>query len=294
MILVSGAGGKTGLALLRQLAHKGISARALVRREEQVEQAVACGAAEARVGDLLDPRSMAPAFQGLAAVYHIPPNMHPQEEAIAENVLHLAKESAAGHFVYHSVLRPYIRAMPHHINKARVEERLYAANLPFTIVQPAAYMQNTLPGLRSAGEEGVYRVPYPIETRLGMVDLEEVAEVAASIIANPAHFGATYELAGSEVLTPFQVAEQMSAALGKPIRASEIELEAWKDQAAQSGLSRYSIETLLKMFRYYAEHGFWGNPHTLTTLLGRPPKTYAQFLASQDLAPFRAKDDGSS
>jgi NAD(P)H dehydrogenase (quinone) len=279
LILITGAGGKTGRAMLRLLTQRDQAVRALVRRPSQIDEARAQGAAEAIVADLLDPKSLKPAFQGITAVYHIPPNVHPGEETIAENVLHLAIQHTIDHFVYHSVLRPYIHAMPHHIRKARVEERLFRSAIPFTILQPAAYMQNTLPGLEAALTEGVYKVPYPIDTPMGMVDLNEVAEVGAKVILNIDHAGATYELAGAERLTPADIAEHMGAHLGKPVAAQQMDLKAWRSQAVQTGRSHYEVETLIKMFHYYARHGFWGNPHTLTSLLGRPPKTYAEYLA---------------
>lgn len=287
MILVTGAGGKTGLAVLRQLAGRAKHTRALVRSENQIQIAIECGAAEALVGDLLNQHSIAPAFEGIMAIYHIPPNMHPGEVTIAENVLRLADGNKVGHFVYHSVLRPYIRAMPHHLNKALVEERLFTTDLPFTILQPAAYMQNTISWVESGRKEGLFSVPYPVHTQLGMVDLKDVVEVAATVIGDPLYFGGTYELVGTEILTPSQIADLIAEALGQPVRAMELDLNQWKRQATRAGLSRYAIRTLLKMFRYYADYGFWGNPHTLASLLGRPPKTYAQFLAELDLRPLK-------
>ena len=284
MILITGAAGKTGLALLRQLGLMQRPARALVRRQDQIQRALEMGAREALVGDLLDRQSMIPAFSGVTAVYHIPPNVHPQEEQMAENVLRLSRQHGVKHFVYHSVLRPYIRAMPHHIKKARVEERLFTTSMPFTILQPAAYMQNTLPALQKVSEAGVFSVPYSIDTPMGMVDLNEVAEVGCRVLANADHYGATYELSGAEILTPSEIAKLMGAAFGRPVEAQEVDLKTWRRQAMKAGMPRYQVKTLIKMFRYYTRYGFWGNPHTLTSLLGRPPTTYAQFLASLDLA----------
>ena len=279
MILITGAGGKTGRAFLRQLVHQSQAVRTLVRREAQVAVLQEIGATEVLVADMLDPATMEPAFGGVTAIYHIPPNVHPREELIGEIAIDLAKQYRVEHFVYHSVLRPYIRSMPHHIQKARVEERLFTSGIPFTILQPAAYMQNTLPGLDTARDTGVFSVPYPVDTPMGMVDLDEVAEVGADVLANPAHFGATYELSAGEILTPTHIAQHMEAALGKGMKAEEMDLKTWQREAEQAGMSGYQVETLLKMFRYYAEYGFWGNPITLSALLGRTPKTYAEFLA---------------
>jgi hypothetical protein len=62
-----------------------------------------------------------------------------------------------------------------------------------------------------------------------------------------------------------------------------VDLEQWRKGAENTGMRSYQVETLLKMFEYYADFGFWGNGSTLSTLLGRPPKTYAQFLAGLEL-----------
>ncbi len=281
MILVTGAAGKTGLALLRELARQERSCRALVRRAEQIPIALQSGASEACPGDLLDPGSLESAFRGISSIYHIPPNIHPQEVEIGENVLRLADQHAVGHFVYHSVLHPYVQAMPHHIKKAKVEERIYASGLPFTILQPEAYMQNFLPGLASARTEGIFPVPYPADSKLGMVDLEDVACAAGFVLGRPEHFWATYELSSGETWTPARAASAIGKVLDKPVQVIEIDRVAWERQAQQSGMSRYQIETLLKMFEYYAQHGFWGNSRVLGGLLGRPPRTFLEFLHEQ-------------
>lgn len=284
VILVTGAGGKTGQAVVSRLTGEGRRVRALVRREAQIKLLLALGAAEALVVDMCESDSLAPAFEGASAVYHIPPNVHPQEERMGELAIEASRKAGAGHFVYHSVLRPYIRAMPHHLHKARVEERLFTSGLQFTILQPGIYMQNTLTGLDDVRKSGSYTVPYPVDTPFSMVDLKEVAEAAAIIIGDPAHIGATYELCGGELLTPSDVARHLGDALGLPVQAREQNLDNWREAAEKAGLGAYQVETLMKMFRYYADYGFWGNPNTLTSLLGRPPKTYREFLASIDLA----------
>jgi uncharacterized protein YbjT (DUF2867 family) len=281
--LITGAGGKTGQAVLQQLVGRGSAIRVLVKQPSQAEGLIEQGAAEAHVGDLTAFDELKPAFVGIHAVYHIPPNVHPQEEQIGENVMQLSRQAGVRHFVYHSVLRPYIQAMPHHLHKAHVEERIFTSGLDFTILQPAAYMQNTLVGLVEAHKSGVFKIPYPIDTRLGMVDLDEVAEVAAKVIDNPAHFGATYELCGHEILTPADIAKHISAALGRYVVAQEVDPEEWRKGADATGMGNYQVMTLLKMFEYYADFGFWGNSNMLSTLLGRTPKTYAQFLAGLDL-----------
>ena len=46
-------------------------------------------------------------------------------------------------------------------------------------------------------------------------------------------------------------------------------------------MSDYAVTTLLAMFEYYEQYGFWGSPFMLMQLLGRPPATFAEFLARE-------------
>ena len=274
MILVTGAAGKTGQAVIQALYTRGEPVRALVRRPEQVEKATADGAIEVEVGDLMDAESLKPIFAGMRAVYHIGPNAHPAEAEIGHNAISAARVAGIPHFVMHSVLHPQIQAMPHHGSKLLIEEELINSELGSTILQPASYMQNVR-GVWASVMEGRYPVPYSIDVRFSPVDLKDVAELAADILSSPGHEGAIYELAGPELITPAQMASQMSEALGKPVEAEESSREQWQ---RDGNLDPERTDILLAMFEYYSEHGFWGNPRVLAGLLGREPTTFSQYL----------------
>ena len=275
--LVTGAAGKTGRAVIRALVARGQVVRALVRRPEQVQPVKELGVQEVVTGDLRDPVAVGQAVRDSRAIYHICPNMHPDEAAIGQVVMAAARSAGVQHFVYHSVLHPQVEAMPHHWLKMQVEKQLFESGLSYTILQPAAYMQNVLAQWSSISQEGIYPVPYRVETRLGMVDLDDVAEAAAVVLTEAGHTGATYELAGAEALSQIEIASALADCLGRPIRAETVAIDTWEQRARASGLGSYQIETLVKMFRYYEEHGFWGNPHVLSWLLGRPPTTFVAF-----------------
>jgi uncharacterized protein YbjT (DUF2867 family) len=290
MILVTGAGGKTGQAVLRALLARSLSTRALVRRAEQAAklQALAQQIAsplpssaprlEAVVGDVAEASTLEGAAAGADAIYHICPNVHPDEIAIGRATIAAAQAAGVEHFVYHSVLHPQAPSMPHHWNKLYVEAALFESGLRYTILQPASYMQNVLPNWPAVVREGVYAMPYPVETRLGLVDLDDVAEAAAGVLSAPdEHAAATYELAGPQVLTQVEIAEALAGGLGRPVRAAQVPLAEWTERARANGLGPYAIDTLLAMFDYYAQHGFWGNPRALAGLLGRSPATFETF-----------------
>ncbi len=278
MILVTGAAGKTGQAVLQALEKRIAPVRAFVHREDQAKDVKQLGAEEVIWGNLREAPRVAEAVQGVAAIYHICPNVNPDEAIIGRLLLEAAQTAGVTHFVYHSVLHPQTKAMPHHWQKLRVEEALFEAGLPFTILQPAAYMQNLLAYWDSIVRSGVYPIPYSAETRLSLVDLEDVAEAAARVLTEPGHSGATYELVGTPALTQTEVAETLAQALGRPVRVETTPLDTWEQNARAAGLGEYALTALKEMFHYYARFGFTGNSNVLGWLLGRPPTAFKTFV----------------
>ncbi len=111
-----------------------------------------------------------------------------------------------------------------------------------------------------------------------MVDLQDVVEAAATVLREPGHEGATYELSGPDVLNQKEVAAILEEQLQRSVSAQEIAIEVWQEQAKSSGLGDYQVDTLSKMFLYYEQYGFLGNPNVMRMLLGRAPGSFAEFV----------------
>jgi NAD(P)H dehydrogenase (quinone) len=279
MILVTGASGKTGRAVIRALASKGEAVRALAHLPEQVEGLRVIGAQEVLVGDMLSQVFFEQAMHGIKSVYHICPNVSPYETVIGAFAIQSARHAGVEHFVYHSVIHPQTENMPHHWKKMRVEELLLESGLNFTILQPAPYMQNVLAYWDKIMGDRLYSVPYAVDTRLAMVDLDDLAEAAAIVLTQSGHQNAIYELAGCLPISQTEVAEVLSKHLGFEVRAEAMPLEVWERQARRLGIGDYQIEALMKMFQYYEKFGLSGNPQVLTWLSGKKPADFDGFIA---------------
>ena len=279
MILVTGAGGKTGKAIVGALAARGAAVRAFVRSPAHEAALKLIGASDVVAGAMDDPLALAQAVRGTRAIYHICPNVSPHEITFARALVTAAIDAGVPHFVYHSVLHPQIEAMPHHWNKLRVEEMLFSTSLDITILQPTAYMQNGLAEWDRMKRDGIFRVPYPVETRLSLVDLDDVAEAAALVLTNAGHGGAIYELAGTPPLSQIEIAATFAQALNRPVHAEAEAVETWEGRARSGGMDDYQRETLTRMFRAYARDGLEGNPNVLGWLLSRSPTSLAAFVA---------------
>ena len=274
MILVTGAGGKTGRALIKSLS-KAESLCAFAYRAEHISAVKALGAEKVIVGDLRDESSVRLAMEGVRAVYHLCPNMSPDEIVIGKVVIREARNAGLEHFLYHSVLHPQTEKMNHHWQKLRVEEMVFESGLPFTVLQPAPYMQNLLANWNSIVDQGVLRIPYSVDSKFSFVDLEDVAEAAKLVLTEPDHFHAIYELAGTLPMSHVEVAERFVRVLKRDVRAQKEESKDWRQRV--TGISDYASENLIKMFEYYDQWGLAGNPNVLRWLLKREPLTIEEF-----------------
>jgi uncharacterized protein YbjT (DUF2867 family) len=246
--------GKTGQAVASALVRRGARPRPLGR--EVTDDPVA-------------------ALTGTRAVYVIAPNMLGDEPAHVARLVEAAEAAGVGRLVYHSVAAPYAPDMPHHLGKARAEDVLRRGPVPWTILQPCAYMQNFLPALR-AGEPRL-KVAYDPDARFGLVDLADVAEAAATVLLDETHAGATYELGGPALVGVADVAEAASAVLGRKVEVDRVAPEDW---AATDGadLEPRVRDWLAAMFAYYDAHGLPAGSLPLRALLGREPHDLRRML----------------
>lgn len=278
MVVVTSSAGMTGRFVTKALSTAGQRIRAVIRRAEQEATVREAGAAAVVVADVLDRASIEAAMVDATAVYHICPRMSKDEVAIGTTLIQAAERAGIRHFVFHSAIHSLLEAMPHHWNKLHVERALIESSLHYTILQPTRYMQNTLVEWAAIAERGIYKVPYSPNAVMGLVDLEDVAAVAARVVGNPAHFAATYELAGVDALSAVDEARVLTEMLGRPVIATRVPIDEWRTAVATIRTPS-QIEYLLKMFAYYDRHGLRpGNPNVVTWLLGRRPATYRQFL----------------
>jgi NAD(P)H dehydrogenase (quinone) len=220
VIAVLAGRGKTGRAVTAALAARG-------------EETVPVGRPEWP--------ALAGALAGCRAAYLIAPNLHPDEPAHVAEALAALVAGGVPRVVYHSVAAPYAPAMPHHLGKAVSEDLVRRSGLAWTVLQPGAYLQNL-----DLTADVV--VPYDVHAVFGFADLDDVGEVAARVLTEDGHVGATYELA-SRTAT---VAE-LAAEAGVTATRNDERPDGW----------------LGAMFAYYDRHGLPVGTRTMAMLLAR-------------------------
>lgn len=280
MILITGANGQTGRAIIQTLLSKGEKVRAFVYNEEERKQIKSLGEMEVVIGDMMDQKAMDEAFTGVSTVYHICSAVNPNEVEIGQIAISAARSAKIEHFVYHSVLHSVLQDMPHHQKKLMVEQLVVDSGLPYTIIQPTVFMQNILESWKLLSESGIFRQKFftTPETQMCMLDLEDLAEAVSIILTSPDYIGGTYELCGPENLSLSDMKAAMEQHFGREIKVETPQDEMFASQLKGLGVGEYQIKTLLKMFQHYNEHGFIGNSKVLTWILGRKPNDFSSFL----------------
>lgn len=260
-VAVTGASGKTGRAVTAALRARGHEVRGLTRPVIDLD-----------TGDGLD------ALAGCTALYLIAPNVHPDEPALVARVLEVARRHGVPRLVYHSVAQPYAPAMPHHADKAVAEDLVRRGGVAWTLLQPCAYVQNFVPGLR--GSSPLVQAPYSPDSRFSLVDVEDVGLAAAEVLTSDRHEGASYELGGPEHVSVREVAAAASAVLEVRVPVHVTTPGRW-GRGAGAALPAEARRRLQAMFAYYDEHGLLAGSLALEALLGRRPRDVRAVLARE-------------
>jgi uncharacterized protein YbjT (DUF2867 family) len=313
MILVTSAAGGVGRPLVRGLAANERDVRAFVKNEEQAQRSKADGATDIVIGDLRQPGDLETALRGVSQIYHAAPTQLVNELPVTERLIAAARAERLDHVVFHSVIHPDIAELPHHRQKLLAEGVLRESGLPVTILRPSHYMQNVLDFWDFFGA-GLLPYPTSPESRMGVVDVEDIAAAAANVLTHPeGHIGKTYDLSAVE-LDRHEMARIWSRVLGHPMTAVRLPPESLTNPLLAVGpfgaaIARSLVSTKLRsvphiirglraapnargfrswpadaqdtyvqMMKYYDVHGLpAGNFDDLPKVLARPATNYEQF-----------------
>jgi uncharacterized protein YbjT (DUF2867 family) len=275
MILITGANGTVGRAVLAEVARSGEKHRAMYRSKEEAAKAPA--GTEAVVADFSDKASLAAALRGVESVYLVCSPI-PELVQLEGNAIEASEAGGVRRIVLNSALGAgdYGKSFPSW--HRRVEDKLHAAKLAHCILRPNSFLQNLLtyyaPSIRAQG--AFYGAMG--NARTSYVDVRDIAAVAARALRSSEHDGKTYELNGPESLTCAEVAERISRHAGIAARYVDIPAEAQRKAMLDQGMPDWQVTALLEVQEYYTGGRGGAVDGALQELLGRPPITIDRFL----------------
>ena len=281
MILVCGATGTVGSALVQELLGRGAPVRVLVRDASR-----APAGTDVAVGDLLDPESLEPALAGVDHAFLLTPfvldQVTPQrnliDAAVRSGGVHVVKMGAIGA----SLDSPLGLARQH----AQGDAHLRASGLDWTLLHPHGFMQNLLASAATISGENVF-YSCTGEGKVGWIDTRDIAAVAAVCLTEPGHAGAEYTLTGPEALSQGELAARLSQALGREIRYVDVPPTDFKQSLVGYGLPEPLADDLAILYgSIFAQGGGEVVTSAVPDVSGRPARTFEAFVADH-LAAFQ-------
>jgi uncharacterized protein YbjT (DUF2867 family) len=281
-ILVTGATGTVGRQVIEQLVKRGADVRALVRDPAKPNFPAGVSVAQ---GDLLDVDSLRSAFSGVSTLFLL--NAVASDEFTQALIaLNLAREAGIERIVYLSVIHSdlYVN-VPHFAGKFAVERVIEKMGFNATILRPAYFMNNDLTIKDVVTGYGVY--PMPIGSKgLAMIDARDIGEIAAIELVRREQSATPLpldriNLVGPDVLTGTDVAGIWSEVLGRPIAYPGDDTAGFEKNLRQFMPSWMAFDMRLMSERFLTEGMIPepGDAARLTTLLGRPLRSYRDFAA---------------
>jgi uncharacterized protein YbjT (DUF2867 family) len=281
-ILVTGATGTVGRQVVEQLTKRGADIRALVRDPAKAKFAAGVSVVQ---GDLLDIDSLREAFAGVSTLFLLNA-LTPDEFTQALIALNVAREAGVERIVYLSVIHSdlYVN-VPHFAGKFGVERMIEQMGFNATILRPAYFMNNDLTIKDVVLGYGVY--PMPIGSKgLAMIDARDIGEIAAIELIHREQAAGPLpldriNLVGPDTLTGADVVGIWSEVLGRTIVYPGDDTAGFEQNLRQFMPSWMAYDMRLMAERFLTDGMLpeAGDAARLTTLLGRPLRSYRDFAA---------------
>jgi uncharacterized protein YbjT (DUF2867 family) len=274
MILVVGATGTNGREVVQQLSARGVPVRALVRSAEKSPD-LRLPNVELVRGDLGDPPSLDAALRGVDRAF-IVTAVDQRSVEWCRNFFGAAQRAGRPHVVKFSSMGAGSADTPVMNQHGETDELLRRSGLPYTILRPNSFYQNLLWSAGSIKDQGAFYLPLG-DARQSLVDVRDLALVAAEALTGAGHEGQVYELTGPESLSYHDVAATLSKVLGKPVRYVPVSLEAARESMLKAGMPEWNAAAVTDLYRVFASGAYAHTTDTIARLTGRPPRTFEQF-----------------
>ena len=279
LVLVTGATGNTGGAVVDALVRRDVPVRAVVRTEAGQDKLP--GGVQAVIADFDDPASISAALAGSGRAYLVTPSSE-RAEGQQRQFCDLAAKAGIRQLVVLSQFgadeHSPVRFLRYH---GAVEQHIRGLGIPCTFLRPNLFFQGLLAFARPIAAEGRFYAPIG-DARVSAVDVRDIGAAAAVTLTEPGHEGATYTLTGPAAITHAQIAEALTAALGRQVTFMDVPPSAFAD-GLRGVLPPWQVDGLLEDYAHYRRGEAAAVSSAITELTGTPPRDVMQF--AREYAP---------
>jgi len=250
-ILITGATGNVGTKLVKKLATLNIPFKALVRNNDSGDLLKSLPQAEVIVADLADESALSKALQGIEKTFLLT-SSSAQAEQLQLNFVNAAKKAGVKHIVKLSQFAAEesspVRFLHYH---AKVENRIKELGLTYTFLRPNLYMQGLIAYKDFIHYEGLFYAALG-NAAISMVDVRDIAAVAAIALTDAGHENKMYNVTGKEALTHYEMADIFSKVLGKKVTFVDVAPEQMEPALIAAGFPAWQAEGIIEDYAHYA------------------------------------------
>ena len=278
-ILVTGATGKTGGAVARELLGQGYPVRALARQADDRATRLRAAGAHVIIGSLEDYEALAAAMVGAHRAYFCPP----LTPGTLRRASLFAAAAQAARLEVVAELTQWVADAVHpavHAREKWLSHELFvqAAGFDVVTVRPGWFADNYFAVLGPAAQFGLMALPLGDGLNAPPSN-EDIARVVAGVLTNPApHIGKAYRPTGPALMDPDQIASAIGAALGRPVRYQNAPMPLFLKVAKSLGISEFVISQLYWFLKDYQQGAFGLGAPTEAVLEvgGAPPEPFEE------------------
>ena len=275
MILVTGASGSTGSELVKRLSANGIPVRAMVRRPP-VQAYDASSGVEYVTADFEDPVSIRRALDGIERAFLVT-NSSERAEAQQLAFVEAARTAGLRQIVYlsqlHAAKNSVVRFLRYH---AVVEEAISLSGIAFTHLRPNLFMQGFLAFRPSIESKGSFFAPAG-DVEVSVVDVRDIAAVAAIALTEGGHEGKIYDVTGPEALSHTNIAARLSDALGRQVTFVDISESAMREALIAHRFPEWQADGLIEDYAHYRRGEASSVSNAVLDVTGQPARSFLTF-----------------
>ena len=272
MILVTGSTGKVGSELVQRLREEGTSFRAAFHSPEKAEKGRASGL-DTIVLDYARPETLPPALAGVESLFLLTP---PGSTSLEAAVVEAAKKAGVRRIVKLSVWGAEDEAFFFAREHRAIERVVEASGIPFTFLRPNGFMQTYLMYGATIKTQSAFHLP-DRDARWNLIDVRDVAAVAAKTLTERGHEGKAYELAGPEALSNSEIAEKLSRVLGRTVTYVNITDGQFRAALLGVGMPQTLAEGIVDLHHVIVSGAFASATPWVERITGSKPGTFDRF-----------------
>ncbi len=268
-ILVTGASGVLGRAVVNQLVAAGFAVRQGVRDLKKAQTGV-----EAVRFDYDDAATIKPALDGVQGLYLIAPPLDPTAPAKLKPAIEAAKQAAVSHVVFISAFGV------NHNEQAPlrvVERQLMDSGLPYTILRPNFFMENFSEGFLAAPLKAQGAIH--LAAGDGKTSFIAVADIARVVVESLRRSlaGQELDLTGPEALDHAEVARILSEVSGREIKYHAISEPEMLEGARRAGMPEPAVQYLAALYAAVRAGYAAAVTPEVERITGRKPVSFREF-----------------